>query len=42
MQKVKMINLILDMKNQTHRRLNDLIHIKEEAKKRTVTWKQDV
>lgn len=41
-QKVKMTTLILEMKKQTYRRLNDSIHIKEEAKKRTVTWKQDV
>lgn len=37
MQKVRVINLILEMKKQKYRGLNDLIHVKEEAKKRTVT-----
>lgn len=41
MQKVKIINLILEMKKQTYR-LNDLIYTKGYTKKRTVTWKQNV
>lgn len=41
MQKVKIINLILEMKKQTYR-LNDLIYTKVYTKKRTATWKQNV
>lgn len=41
MQKVKLINLILEMKKQTYRRLNDMIYTKGETKKRTVTRKQN-
>lgn len=39
MQKVKIINLILEMKKQTYK-LNDLIYTKGYTKKRTVTWEQ--
>lgn len=42
MQKVKIINLILETKKQTYRRLNDMPHPKGGTKKRTVTWKQSV